>query len=126
MGLLVREDQLVEEYDGVVARALLQPGPEHEALHLAHHHQLHARMLRQQLAQQEARLHAGREPAGDATCRGTRSDYNDTRGRVLGPANAAGIYGGLCLKPSAITSHPLEPLLHPSVRPSAQGLGQLL
>lgn len=59
MGLLVREDQLVEEDDGIVARALLEAGPEHEALHLAHHHQLHARVLRQQLAQQEAGLQGG-------------------------------------------------------------------
>ena len=41
LGRIVGEGHLVKEDDAVVAGTLLQTGPEHEALHLAGHHELH-------------------------------------------------------------------------------------
>jgi hypothetical protein len=52
----VRQRHLVQEDDGVVARALRKARPKQEALHLARDDALHARVLLQQDAQQVPRL----------------------------------------------------------------------
>ena len=41
------KDHLVEEDNSIVAGSFLQALPEHETLHLSHHHSLHSRVLLQ-------------------------------------------------------------------------------
>eukprot|EP00966_Prymnesium_polylepis_P280173 6473152-Prymnesium_polylepis.1 len=52
VGLLAREDHLVEQHRRVVLRAAAHVGPQHEALHLGQHDRLHRWMGEHQLPEQ--------------------------------------------------------------------------